>query len=413
VRPGGDDGYRWTILAVGVGAQAALSTVQLGLPSLGPALRTEFGLSLGGVGAVLAAAGWGVLVTQLPWGWAADRIGERKVIAAGLGGSALALAGAAYADSLGMFVAFLVLAGALGGSAGSASGRAVMGWFAREQRGFALGVRQMAVPIGGALGALTLPLLADAGGLRAAMLALAGVAVLGAAAGALWLREPPPLPVGWPVHQAPPPLRDRRVWRLSIASGLLVCAQIAVLTFAVIFLHDEHGLSVGEAALALAGIQLGGAIARLWAGRRSDVRGRRVAPLRATALAMAAGCVVTGVLAGASVAVVLPVLIVTGVLTMAWNGLSFTATAELSGRDRAGTAIGLQQTVMRLLSAGAGVAFGALVATTSWTAGFLILAVTPLAGWLVLAPLEPEEEGRIAEREARLRGRPVNVPATR
>jgi hypothetical protein len=38
--------YRWTILAVGVGAQAALSGVQMGLPALSPALRDEFHLSL-------------------------------------------------------------------------------------------------------------------------------------------------------------------------------------------------------------------------------------------------------------------------------------------------------------------------------------------------------------------------------
>jgi sugar phosphate permease len=90
---------------------------------------------------------------------------------------------------------------------------------------------------------------------------------------------------------------------------------------------------------------------------------------------------------------------------MSWNGLSFTAAAEMSGRERAGTALGLQGTVMRLVSAGAGVGFGALVAATSWPAAFALLAALPVAGWFMLAPLVGDEEERIRAREARLQAR--------
>ncbi len=84
-----DARYRWTILAVGVAAQAALSAVTMGLPALAPALRDAFGLSLSEVGLVLASVNWGTVVTS--WrGALADRIGERTVIAAGLAGGALA-----------------------------------------------------------------------------------------------------------------------------------------------------------------------------------------------------------------------------------------------------------------------------------------------------------------------------------
>ena len=49
-------------------------------------------------------------------------------------------------------------------------------------------------------------------------------------------------------------LRDRKLWRLSLGSGLYLYAQLAVLGFAVVFLHDEHGLSESRAALAVAGV---------------------------------------------------------------------------------------------------------------------------------------------------------------
>jgi sugar phosphate permease len=396
-------GYRWTILGVGVFAQAALSAVQQGMPSLGPALREELGLSLTQVGLVFACVSWGIMATLLLWGWLADRHGERIVIAVGLTGGALGLVAASQASAFGSFLAALAVAGALGGAASAASGRAVVGWFAREQRGLALGIRQMAVPLGGAVAALTLPAVAAIGGLSAALLVLAGASAAGAVAAGVWMREPPPPPPGRPrPPKAPPPLRDRRVWRLSLGSGLLVCAQNAVVAFVVLFLHDHRGVAAETAAAALAAIQIGGALARLWAGRRSDVIGRRIAPVRRLAAGTAVSLAAVALLADAPLAVLVPVLLAAGVVGMSWNGLAFTATAEISGRDRAGTAIGLQQTVMRALSAGSGVAFGALVAATSWPAAFALLAALPVAASWVMRPLVADEEARIRAREARL-----------
>src|SRR5205085_2712553 len=100
------------------------------------------------------------VLTLLPWGLLADRIGERKTIGVGLAGCGGAVAGAALAGSFGALVAFLALGGALGGCVQSASGRAVMSWFAPAERGLALGIRQTAVPLGGAIAAVLLPALA-------------------------------------------------------------------------------------------------------------------------------------------------------------------------------------------------------------------------------------------------------------
>lgn len=393
--------YRWTILGVGVAAQAALSAVTMGLPALAPTLRDTFGLSLAQVGLVLASVNWGSVLTLLAWGALADRIGERTVIAVGLAGGSVTLAGATLISSFGGLLAALALTGALAASAASASGRAVMGWFTRSERGFALGVRQMAVPLGGAAGALALPLAVHFGGLDAALWLLAGGCAAGAGAAALWIREPPPAPPGRPAVEAPPPLRDRRVWRLAAGSALIVCAQVALLAFVTLFLHDRRGLSPGAAAGVLASIQVGGGLARLAVGRRSDRRGRRIAPVRRLAACTALAVLAVAALTDAPLPLLLPVLLLAGVLAMSWNGLAFAATAELAGRAQAGTALGLQGTILRLPQAGMAVAFGALVAASSWAVAFAALAALPLAGSMLLRPLEPEEEGRIAAREAR------------
>src|SRR5262249_7217537 len=98
--------YRWAILAAGTAAQTGYSVRGIGLPVLVPTLRAEYGLSLGDVG-ILLAAGWvGSLATLLPWGLAADRVGERAVLTTGLGACAVCLAAAGYAQD---FAVLLVL----------------------------------------------------------------------------------------------------------------------------------------------------------------------------------------------------------------------------------------------------------------------------------------------------------------
>ena len=57
----------------------------------------------------------------------------------------------------------LALAGAAGGSVFAASGRLILGWFARHERGLAMGIRQSAQPLGVALAAVTLPTLGASG----------------------------------------------------------------------------------------------------------------------------------------------------------------------------------------------------------------------------------------------------------
>ena len=74
----------------------------------------------------------------------------------------------------------------------AATGRAVMGWFDTSERGLALGIRQAAVPVGGLVGAFALPQFT----VHHAYALLGALCLLGATAGAIFLREPAALPVG-------------------------------------------------------------------------------------------------------------------------------------------------------------------------------------------------------------------------
>ena len=109
---------------------------------------------------MLAAEWIGLALAMLPWGFAADRYGERWTLAVGLAGVPLCLAGAAFAPDFETLFVLAPRSPALSVAACSpASGRAVMSWFARDERGLALGVRQTAVPVGGLIAAVTMPAL--------------------------------------------------------------------------------------------------------------------------------------------------------------------------------------------------------------------------------------------------------------
>lgn len=378
--------YRWAVLAAGTAATASSAALGIGLPVLVPTLREEYSLSLGQIG-VLLAAGWiGTAVTLLPWGLAADRFGERVVLAAGLLVCAASIVGAAFASSFSMLLLFLAISGAAGASVNSASGRAVMHWFAADERGLALGIRQTAIPLGGLVAALTLPALAAGGGSKAAFLFLAGLCAAGALVGALVLRGREAVE-GIEAGSILRTLADGGLWRLSLGSGLYLYAQAAVIGFGVLFLHDQHGLSEGKAALVIAGSQVLAVAFRIGAGRWSDVIGARVIPLRRIGIAVAAVMVLTAVLAGGPLELLVPALALAGGLTMAWNGLSFTAAAEFAGPVRSGAAIGFQQTVLAGIGVGAPVLFAATVSRGSWTVAFALSALFPLVGWWVLGPL--------------------------
>jgi len=393
------------ILAAGTLAQASFTTVSVGLPALAPALRAHYGLTLGETGVVLGAVGVGMLLTLLPWGLLSDRLGERTIIALGLVVAAGALAAAGLSRTYVSLVVWLAVAGAFGASVNAASGRAVMAWFEVEERGLALGIRQTAIPIGGAAAAATLPWLASTGGTRRAFFTLAAACVAGAAVAVTLMRDAPARPIVT-TAKGRGPLRDAGMWLLAGGSSLYLVSQMAIASFVVLFLHDHRGLSAHRSAAVLAGINVIGIGTRIAAGRWSDRIGSRLRPLRLIGVLLAVAMALATALVDAPLGVLIPALVVAGVLGISWNGLSFTAAAESAGLARSGAALGFQQTLLGVVGAGFPPAFAAVVTASSWRTAFALCVLGPVLG---LAALWRVREPRTARR----RGMSAMPPAAR
>ena len=325
-----------------------------------------------------------MLCTLLPWGLVADRVDERWVIATGLTGASALLVVASTTEGFAAVTVTLVGVGALGASVNAASGRAIMAWFPSTELGLALGIRQTAIPIGGAVGAAVLPVLGSTGGTHAAFVFLGAACLTGALVAAVFIRggvggEPE-------VGDVTEPLHDRFMWLLGTGTGMFLLAQIGITGFVVLFLHEYRGLSKEAAGAVLAGIYVLAVAARIGSGTISDRLGSRLGPLRAIGVALALFTASVAAAVDAPLALLVPLFVVAGVLSMSWNGLAYAAAAEAAGSARTGAALGFQQTLLGVVVAGAPPAVAA-VAAHSWRIAFFLAAAGPAVGVLILQGL--------------------------
>jgi sugar phosphate permease len=383
---GGHGARRWVVLAAGTIAVTAGSTFQYGLAYLIPALRAA-GLSLAQAGVIVACPTVGLMLTLIAWGAAADRWGERRILALGLGVAGLVLLVATRAGGMAALGACLVLAGAAGAAVYAASGRLILGWFAARERGLAMGIRQGSQPLGVAVAALALPSLA-ARGLAVALAFLGGFCVAAAALVVAAVRDPAREPEQAQVRRGSP-YRTPVLWRIHAASALLVVPQFTVSTFALVFLVDARGWRATVAGSLLAVTAASGAASRLGAGHWSDRLGSRMRPMRILALATTGVLVALALAAALAPALAVPILLAAAVLVVSTNGLAFTAVAEHAGPAWAGRALGIHNTGQNALAALTPPVMAVLIGAAGYPAAFALAGALPLAA-AALIPLATE-----------------------
>ena len=377
------------MLGASVGAQAGASVAINGTAFLIPALQERRGLSLAQAGTVAAAPLAGVMLTLFVWGLAVDRYGERAVLLTGLGTTALLGVAATLVQGTGALVAVLFVLGMAAACTGSASGRIVVGWFPRERRGLAMGVRQMAQPLGVAIAAATMAVTAERAGIATALwIPVVGTTL--AFVGILVLVVDPPRPARTAELSANPYRADSFLLRVHGVSVLLVVPQFLVWTYSLTWLVQERHWTAAAAGALVAGTHVLGAIGRIGAGYLSDRVSSRVRPLRWVAAAAGLTMLLLGLLEPLGLAVVL--LVVASVVTVADNGLAFTSVAERSGAYWSGRALGVQNTVQYVTAAVATPVAGAAIGLWGYGATFAVAAAFPL----VALPLVPRHDGTAA-----------------
>jgi len=389
----------WRMLALGLGAQASVMMLVSTPAYLIPVLHLQHGLPLAQAGLLSAAPSFGMVLTLVAWGLVVDRTGERGVMVAGLVLTSIFAFAAALVSSYVAIGVCLAFAGMAAASINAAGGRVVIGWFPRSRRGLAMGIRQMAQPLGVAIAALIVPRLAEGVGLWAP-LALSGavIAVLAVACG-IWIVNPPrpAAPAGGAVDVPPasnPYRRDSFLGRIHILSVLLVVPQFTLSTFGLVWLITGLGWDPTAAGVLIAVAQFVGAFGRIAVGHLSDKIGSRVRVLRWVALSgfiVMLGLAFCGALHWSAAAALM--LVVSSTVAVADNGLSYTSVAEAAGPFWSGRALGLQNTGQFIAASAVGPGIGALVTAVGYPASFALVAVAPL----LALPLVPPQDEHWAE----------------
>jgi MFS family permease len=382
----------WWMLALGVAAQVA-GTVLLSSPAyLIPLLHLDRGLPLSSAGLLAAAPTIGTVVTLVLWGALADRYGERWVIAGGLALAAAFGFAAASVHGYLLIGVMLFFAGGCAASTNAASGRVVVGWFPRSRRGLAMGIRQMAQPLGVAIAAVAVPALARSAGIGAALLLGAVLAAVCAVACAAWIVNPPRPSAGSADARGRGPALvnpyrgNRFLVRIHTLSLLLVLPQFTLSVFGLVWLIGPLGWNATAAGVVVAASQIIGACGRIVVGQLSDRVGSRVRVLRWVAVSGVASMAAMSAVGALQISVLgAVVLIVAATVSVADNGLSFTSVAEAAGHSWAGKALGIQNTGQFIAASAVGPGIGALIGVVGYPLAFALVALAPLAAF----PLVP------------------------
>jgi sugar phosphate permease len=269
-----------------------------------------------------------------------------------------------------------------------------MAWFPPRQRATVVGLKQVGLPFGGAVGALVMPPLALAFGWRTAVAFAA--AVVGALALLTWAlyrdrTEPaaagpaPARPGFWAV------MRNRDLWLVGVSTLIFAGVQTVFLSFLVLYLRDSIQINLVVAAKYLVATQCGGVVGRIGFGLLSDrlFGGRRRIVLAIAGLgSIACALLLSTTAPGAGPWRLAPLAAGIGFFGVGWNGVQHTLMAELAGPRAAGTAVGLGLAISSLGVTVCPPIFGLVVERVGgFGAAWVSLAVSMALGLLLLIPV--------------------------
>ena len=380
---------RYVILTVTLVLQTSASLFQQGIGSIQPLIGQRLRLDHQHLGWVVAAISLGSGAFATCAGLAVDYFGERAVLLWSGIAMGTALLGAAAFPNLIWLVIWLFLYGMAYGTSAPSGGRAILQWFTRD-RGFAMGIRQCGVPLGGVVGSLLLPVVALHWGYQAA-LAISGIICIVVPLVFIHAYSRPAEMVGQER------IRFREAWRglvavvsspssicLNLLCASLVAVQYTAISFLAIALITQKHATLTTAVEAMVIFQACAILGRLVWGWVSDnvFSGDRIYPMLIIS-AMTLGVLWWLAQPGAESAVVIFALAgALGFSAAAWNGLWAAAQAEIGGHKHAGSALGTSLTVIYIAGAFIPPAFGALVDHSGFTIAWEALGVIVLAGFI-------------------------------
>ncbi|WP_194814212.1 MFS transporter [Nocardia sp. XZ_19_385] len=350
--------YRWVILLIATVTQAGACFFVQGIGAIGGYIQNDLHLSSTQLGLLVSAAQLVPILGLLAAGELLDRYSERLVVGVGTVVVAVALLLGTVVSGYTALLLVLVLVGAGYSTAQPGGSKSVAQWFGPAQRGFAMGIRQAGLPLGGAIAALTLPIIAVSFGWQACFLAGGLVALAGACIFIYFYRSPgapkttgnaPAASIKAGVGARLAMVRSPSMVRIAISGVALIAVQWGVLVFTVPYLHSVASIDLGRAALVLFVAQVAGVAGRILLAAWSDrSRGGRYIPVLTCLAAVSAGLLMLIFLPLHNIWIAAVLLAWIGFFGFGWYGPWVAYVAESAPPDKTGFALGLAMAINQI-----------------------------------------------------------------
>src|SRR6058998_1452345 len=333
----------------------------------------------------------------------ADRLSARRLVAGSAALAAAATVGVAASNGFATGVACRLLTGAALAGVYPPGMKIAAGWF-KEGRGLAIGILVGALTLGSASPHLVRWAVSPA----AWRIVLIVAAMSAVAGGLLVLLVPNDGPYAAPsppfsLAAAPRILRDRAVALANLGYLGHMWELYAMWTWIAVFVAESERARLGaqadvtaRAALVTFAVVGSGAIGCWLGGEYADARGRTV--VTSVAMLISGSCaLLVGLLFGAPLVALAPLLLVWGVSIVADSAQFSAAVSELAPRDYVGTALTLQTSLGFLLTCATIYLLPLVARAIGWRWSMSVLAIGPALGvWAMLALRARPEAARLA-----------------
>jgi MFS transporter, ACS family, hexuronate transporter len=338
--------YRWVILGTVFFIQLICSMANSSFGPLAPFLIADLNISRAQLGLFSSLMYLGTILFGMPAGWLIDKFGVRRLLLLGPGLLGIFFALFSFIPNLGTGygVVFLIGIGYL--FLAPTTAVALIQWFSKKSRATAVSIKQSAVTIGAASGAVIIPSLSIWLGWRNAVLIM-GVFVVFVALLGFWIyREWPQqsLESRTPVWAAfRKVMANKNLLLLGIVCTVYLTVQSCINSYLVLELVEIRTMPVIIAGTFLMAANIGGAAGRILWGVASDriFKGRRKQVMMIIGLINGILVIITSIsLADMPGWLLYALLALLGACAFGWNGILNVFATELSSKETAATGLG-------------------------------------------------------------------------
>lgn len=378
----------YEVLALFTGAMVGASLLIMATGTLLPSFNAALHLSQAQMGWLLSIQFIGSVAMTSVAGALTDRFGDKRVVlwSGVIMGAALIAASAV--QSYPWLIAWLGVYGLGYAAVTPAGSHAIIFFFKKSDRGFAMGVRQCGVPLAGVIGSLLLPAIAMRFDYRFALIA-AGILTLCACTIASRLYREPVELEGEQVSLRAMIVemiliaREPRLILLTLTSMVLICGQLALMGFLTLTLVHRAGYSLGLALTLFTLSQVAAIFGRLGWGWISDnvFSGSRTLPLATNCVLVALAALgVASIDTNTPAWMAVLLALALGFTAEGWLGVSVIGFAEIGGEEHAGSALGVGLTWTLLAAFATPAVFGALAEVHGYDVAWRALAAVVALG---------------------------------